>query len=181
MLEKQFKPDLLYNQIVHFYIDKKGEAINSKRYGHAGDFSPQGTAVVNRRIHIDASGQPIHNKKFRRAWNFNEDGLALVHVTEGYPVQTRGYYRNGCRQEGKTIFPNQTYCFINKDGECIPEKTYEGVSKMFEGDNGSVFLEIGRGTWIDVMQDDRKVSWDEVANSLNLRLDEYWESKHRYQ
>jgi len=24
LLEKQFKPDLLYNQIVHFYIDKKG-------------------------------------------------------------------------------------------------------------------------------------------------------------
>ena len=24
MLEKQFNPDLLYNSIVHFYIDKKG-------------------------------------------------------------------------------------------------------------------------------------------------------------
>jgi len=24
MLEKQFKPDLLYNSIVHFYMDKKG-------------------------------------------------------------------------------------------------------------------------------------------------------------
>ena len=24
MLEKQFEPDLLYNRIVHFYIDKKG-------------------------------------------------------------------------------------------------------------------------------------------------------------
>jgi len=24
MLEKQFNPDLLYNRIVHFYIDKKG-------------------------------------------------------------------------------------------------------------------------------------------------------------
>lgn len=24
MLEKQFNPDMLYNQIVHFYIDKKG-------------------------------------------------------------------------------------------------------------------------------------------------------------
>ena len=24
MLEKQFKPDLLYNRVVHFYIDKKG-------------------------------------------------------------------------------------------------------------------------------------------------------------
>ena len=24
MLEKQFKPDMLYNRVVHFYIDKKG-------------------------------------------------------------------------------------------------------------------------------------------------------------
>lgn len=24
MLEKQFNPDLLYNKVVHFYIDKKG-------------------------------------------------------------------------------------------------------------------------------------------------------------
>ena len=24
MLEKQFKPEVLYNKIVHFYIDKKG-------------------------------------------------------------------------------------------------------------------------------------------------------------
>ena len=24
MLEKQFNPDVLYNRIVHFYIDKKG-------------------------------------------------------------------------------------------------------------------------------------------------------------
>ncbi|RNJ77697.1 MAG: hypothetical protein D9C04_06550 [Nitrosopumilus sp. B06] len=24
MLEKQFRPDLLYNRIVHYYIDKKG-------------------------------------------------------------------------------------------------------------------------------------------------------------
>ena len=24
MLEKPFKPDLLYNSVVHFYIDKKG-------------------------------------------------------------------------------------------------------------------------------------------------------------
>jgi len=24
MLEKQFNPDMLYNRIVHFYIDKKG-------------------------------------------------------------------------------------------------------------------------------------------------------------
>ena len=24
MLEKQFNPDLLYNRVVHFYIDKKG-------------------------------------------------------------------------------------------------------------------------------------------------------------
>ena len=24
MLEKQFKPDLLYNKVVHFYMDKKG-------------------------------------------------------------------------------------------------------------------------------------------------------------
>ena len=24
MLEKQFNPDVLYNKIVHFYIDKKG-------------------------------------------------------------------------------------------------------------------------------------------------------------
>ena len=24
MLEKQFNPDLLYNRIVHFYMDKKG-------------------------------------------------------------------------------------------------------------------------------------------------------------
>ena len=24
MLEKQFKPDVLYNRVVHFYIDKKG-------------------------------------------------------------------------------------------------------------------------------------------------------------
>jgi hypothetical protein len=24
MLEKQFNPDLLYNQIVHYYMDKKG-------------------------------------------------------------------------------------------------------------------------------------------------------------
>ena len=24
MLEKQFNPDLLYNRIVHYYIDKKG-------------------------------------------------------------------------------------------------------------------------------------------------------------
>jgi len=24
MLEKQFKPDLLYNRVVHFYMDKKG-------------------------------------------------------------------------------------------------------------------------------------------------------------
>ena len=24
MLEKQFNPDVLYNRVVHFYIDKKG-------------------------------------------------------------------------------------------------------------------------------------------------------------
>jgi len=24
MLEKQFNPDILYNRVVHFYIDKKG-------------------------------------------------------------------------------------------------------------------------------------------------------------
>lgn len=24
MLEKQFKPDMLYNKVVHFYMDKKG-------------------------------------------------------------------------------------------------------------------------------------------------------------
>ena len=24
MLEKQFKPDMLYNKVVHYYIDKKG-------------------------------------------------------------------------------------------------------------------------------------------------------------
>lgn len=24
MLEKQFKPDLLYNKVVHYYMDKKG-------------------------------------------------------------------------------------------------------------------------------------------------------------
>ncbi|MDH5431132.1 MAG: hypothetical protein OEW78_04530 [Nitrosopumilus sp.] len=24
MLEKQFKPEMLYNRVVHFYIDKKG-------------------------------------------------------------------------------------------------------------------------------------------------------------
>ena len=24
MLEKQFRPDMIYNQIVHFYMDKKG-------------------------------------------------------------------------------------------------------------------------------------------------------------
>ncbi len=26
MLEKQFNPDLLYNRVVHFYMDKKGYA-----------------------------------------------------------------------------------------------------------------------------------------------------------
>ena len=26
MLEKQFNPDLLYNKVVHFYMDKKGYA-----------------------------------------------------------------------------------------------------------------------------------------------------------
>jgi hypothetical protein len=28
MLEKQFNPDLLYNRIVHFYMDKKGYSKN---------------------------------------------------------------------------------------------------------------------------------------------------------
>ena len=28
MLEKQFRPDVLYNRIVHFYIDKKGYTKN---------------------------------------------------------------------------------------------------------------------------------------------------------
>ena len=28
MLEKQFNPDLLYNRVVHFYIDKKGYSKN---------------------------------------------------------------------------------------------------------------------------------------------------------
>ena len=28
MLEKQFNPDLLYNRVVHFYIDKKGFSKN---------------------------------------------------------------------------------------------------------------------------------------------------------
>ena len=28
MLEKQFDPDLLYNRIVHYYMDKKGYSID---------------------------------------------------------------------------------------------------------------------------------------------------------
>lgn len=28
MLEKQFNPDLLYNRIVHYYMDKKGYSID---------------------------------------------------------------------------------------------------------------------------------------------------------
>ena len=31
MLEKQFNPDLLYNRVVHFYMDKKGYSKDTAR------------------------------------------------------------------------------------------------------------------------------------------------------
>ena len=54
MLEKQFNPDLLYNRIVHFYIDKTGKYVINPQFDSAGNFS-EGLAPV--RIGDDKTGK----------------------------------------------------------------------------------------------------------------------------
>ena len=66
LLEKQFNPDLLYNRVVHFYIDKKGYS------------KDQANEIAQRVVQKEAQRRICKNEKCKHFSHDHIETLRLV-------------------------------------------------------------------------------------------------------